>query len=660
MKKIIFVKNKKLKESLVESSIKVGEKDYANRLRRRITDLRRVSQMAKEAAEKAEAKGETELAKKLRTRAEEIEALIAKANMDSLDDTEVDDTILDSEEDNATEDEIEDSEEEEDTTGDEYEDEAEKDATEDDPEQNDDTEDTLKRDSQDDNDDSSDTEDSKETSSESDLDTNTEDTGTSDDTSSDSEEEDDTTGDEDSDDDTEGDTNREEEESEGEKTDSEDENTEDETESTTDEEGTDATDDSDVEGDGEEESEDDNEDSDGDNEEDTEETGESDDQKNGKGNNSSEDDPQETTDDDDEDGEESETEDDPVKDPFADEEDIPSLDDLLGGMGTQEPRDATLKDIIKQLKALTGESKQGAIAGLQEIINSRKPTTESLTEAVKGVREMTDDEFGDYLNSTYDLIDQAEALEYIDEKELKDKKTKVGQWTTDPKTLKELEAEGDFVVSKDVQKVVARDKEKQKYTKVGTLEQFKLNFYRAISNQVEMVRQEVLSYLEINPEYESEDVIVKAEIMKEIPDIVIPTVDVYFDVSASWGPEEIEIGKKAIASVKSYEDAGELKINLFYFGNEVRSTPDGCGPGTKAWRKILQNIAATKARNVLIITDGDMNEWGVYGALGGPTLKVDGCVWFLWRDGITAPECVKHLIGKEGNYQYAFYMNDFK
>jgi hypothetical protein len=81
--------------------------------------------------------------------------------------------------------------------------------------------------------------------------------------------------------------------------------------------------------------------------------------------------------------------------------------------------------------------------------------------------------------------------------------------------------------------VVSRDKEKQKYSKVGTLDQFKLNFYRAISNQVEIVRQEVLSYLEINPEYESEDVIVKAEIMKEMPDVVIPTVDVYFDVSAS-------------------------------------------------------------------------------------------------------------------------------
>ena len=53
-----------------------------------------------------------------------------------------------------------------------------------------------------------------------------------------------------------------------------------------------------------------------------------------------------------------------------------------------------------------------------------------------------------------------------------------------------------------------------------------------------------------------------------------------------------------------------------------------------------------------------MNEWGEYGAKGGPTLKVDGCVWFLWRNGISAQECVKHLIGKEGNYQYAFYTNN--
>jgi hypothetical protein len=199
----------------------------------------------------------------------------------------------------------------------------------------------------------------------------------------------------------------------------------------------------------------------------------------------------------------------------------------------QEPRDATLKDIIKQLKGLSSEGKRGALAALQDIINSRKPTTESLTEAVKGVREMTDDEFGDYINDTYDLIDQVETLDYEDAEELKKKKAKVGQWSTDPKTLKELEDEDDVALEKDFRKEKAREKENTKYAKVGTLDEFKINFYNAIKHQVEMVIQEYQSYNEINAEYESEDVIMKADLTQEVPEEVIPVIDIYFDVSGS-------------------------------------------------------------------------------------------------------------------------------
>ena len=274
---------------------------------------------------------------------------------------------------------------------------------------------------------------------------------------------------------------------------------------------------------------------------------------------------------------------------------------------------------------------------------------------------MTDDEFGDYINSTYDLIDQVEALDYEDEEELKKKKAKVGQWSTDPKTLKELEAEDDVALEKDFRKEKAREKENTKYAKVGTLDEFKLNFYNAIKHQVEMVIQEYQSYNEINAEYESEDVIMKADLTQEIPEEVIPIVDVYFDVSGSWYPEDIEIGKQAIATVKEFEDAGEIKLNILYFGDEVSSeyevAHENGRAGTRAWRKILQNIKATGAQNVMIMTDDDMKEWGSYGAMGGPTCRVDGCVWFLWRNGLTSPECVSHLIGRQGNYQYTFYRN---
>lgn len=629
MKKKIRVNTKILKES----SIKVGEKDYAVRLRRRITDLRRVSQMAKEAAEKAEAKGDTELAKKLNDRVEEIEKLLATYNIDTIDPEEVKSEVEDTIKDGTEKDSEEEDDDSEDTDKEESDDEKDDSDEEDEEESSDidteDSEETNKQDSKKDNSEENDLEQDNSEPIE----------NTDDDSKPDVDEEDD--------DSIEGypmdnDDNDEKIDTEKEEIDSEIEDTNDDVEDSEEENNEESEEEVDTEEDDSEDSEnEDDEDSDTDSEE-TENTKKGSSEKEGSNEEEEED--------------EEETDDSPVNDPFADEEDIPDLN--LGG-GMQEPRDATLKDIIKQLKGLSSEGKRGALAALQDIINSRKPTTESLTEAVKGVREMTDDEFGDYINSTYDLIDQVEALDYEDEEELKKKKAKVGQWSTDPKTLKELEAEDDVALEKDFRKEKAREKENTKYAKVGTLDEFKLNFYNAIKHQVEMVIQEYQSYNEINAEYESEDVIMKADLTQEIPEEVIPVIDIYFDVSGSWDSEDIEIGKKAIATVKEFEDAGEIKLNIFYFSNGVSNTFESTralyGTGTHGWPEILKNIKATEAQNIMIMTDDDIE--GIGNAKYGPTCKVDGCVWFLWRNGLASPSCVSHLIGRQGNYQYAFYRN---
>lgn len=632
MKKKIRVNTKILKES----SIKVGEKDYAIRLRRRVTDLRRVSQMAKEAAKKAEQVGNAELAKKLNDRVEEIEKLLATYNIDTIDPEEVESEVEDTIKDDTEKDSEEEDDDSEGTDKEESDDEKDNSDEEDEEETSDiETEDSEETNKQEPKKDNSEEDDSEKEPSE---------------PIENIDDEPETDIDEEDDDSIEGypmdnDDNDEKVdiEKEKEEVDSEVEDTDDDIDDSEEENNEESEEEVDTEEDDSEESEEeDDEDTDTDSEETT-------DTKKG----SSE---KEGSNDEEDESDEEETDDSPVNDPFADEEDIPDLN--LGG-GEQEPRDATLKDIIKQLKGLSSEGKRGALAALQDIINSRKPTTESLTEAVKGVREMTDDEFGDYINSTYDLIDQVEALDYEDAEELKKKKAKVGQWSTDPKTLKELEDEDDVALEKDFRKEKAREKENTKYAKVGTLDEFKINFYNAIKHQVEMVIQEYQSYNEINAEYESEDVIMKADLTQEIPEEVIPVIDIYFDVSGSWDSEDIDIGKKAIATVKEFEDAGEIKLNIFYFSNGVSNTFESTralyGTGTHGWREVLKNIKATEAQNVMIMTDDDIEDIG--NAKSGPTLKVDGCVWFLWRNGLASPSCVSHLIGRQGNYQYAFYRN---
>ncbi len=359
------------------------------------------------------------------------------------------------------------------------------------------------------------------------------------------------------------------------------------------------------------------------------------------------------------------------KNPFADNEDIPAG---LGSMGMdgEPPRDATTDETIELLKTLKGEGREGAKDALRDLIARRKVANggatesfkgigkESLTEAVKRVRDMTDDEFGDYINGIYDLIDQADPVDYVDD--IEDRKQKIGQWSQDPMTIQELQAEDNIELQKDYQKKKARDAAKARYSKMGTLKDFEMDFYAAINNQIEMVRQEYQSYDEINTEYESEDVVMKADLVKELPAEAIPIVDVYFDVSGSWEEKHIQVGEAAIASVKVFEDQGELVLNIFYFSNDVDNVSmehcrDMHGQGTHGWPKILQNIKATGAKNVLVMTDQDielLNGTGS-GAADNGSLTVEGCVWYLWKDGESSPTCLKKLRGSQGTSQFSFH-----
>lgn len=348
-------------------------------------------------------------------------------------------------------------------------------------------------------------------------------------------------------------------------------------------------------------------------------------------------------------GNSSDSQADSVKDPFADDEDIPSMPNSNGS--GKPPRDATIDDIIYQLKNLKGDAKTGALDGLRDLVKDFK---ESLTEAVKkGLRDYSDDEFADLINGALDLIDNAKKVNYVNNND--SRKTKIQRWSNDTSELQDLQQEDNMNIQQDYQKQLAREREKQKYTGFKGLDSFKINFYNTIQTEVQQVLQDYQSYDEINPEYESEDIIVKANLQRLIPEEVLPVIDVYFDCSGSWDDSDIAIGKRAIATVKEFEDMGQIKLNIFYFANNVHTTlgPARNEGGTRAWNDILQNIKATNATNVVVMTDHDMN----WDAEDGPVCKVEGCVWWLWKNGESAPECATHLVGKQSGptgLQYMF------
>lgn len=651
MKKVILKLSSKTKKKtnkelfLSESSIKVGDIDYERKLRKRLTDLRRAKDLVDRGIETAKKENHNDLVNNLVEKSQEIQKLIDEVNTDLIDEENNDDNkpqpksnSNSNDLDNDSELDLNDLDDEHNVEpniepNDEEEEEEETDESTDDEENNEDP----------DNDSNSDN-DSEEDSEENLANSNDEEEPND----SDSQEND-------SDEDT----------SEIESTeDSEDEeNSENSTE-----EGSSNNEDSNNQEEDENNSETNSEDE-PENEEDDSEDELKDD----------EDEPEDDEDlifpddeDDEDDEDESEDDDEPIKDPFADEEDIPSP---ASYNNDKEPKDATLDDIINQLTDLNAKSKQGAIAAIKDLLaKADDDTNESfkldfakksqLVEALKSVREMTDDEFGDYINGVYDLIDQVEEIEYVDDVE--ERKGKIKAWADDPMTAQELAAEDNIEIQKDQQAIRASEKEKQKYSRMGSLDEFSIDLFNAIDYQIDLVKQVYLSYEEPNAEYEDSDLIMRTEIEKEVPDEAWPIIDIYFDVSGSWTSQDIKTGMQAIASIKKFEDAGELVVNIFYWDDQVSNNQylASYEGGTSGWQKVLANIRATNASNVMIMTDSDIAYYDAqadtnakykqFSAKYGPSVMVDGCVWYLWKQGQRSPECVKKLTGKQGTYQYSF------
>ena len=337
----------------------------------------------------------------------------------------------------------------------------------------------------------------------------------------------------------------------------------------------------------------------------------------------------------------------PVKDIFADDEDIPSMPNMSNmGQQGQKPRDPTVDEIVKQLSKLTGEAKRGAIAGLTDLINKNK--NESLAEAFsKGIREFSDKEWDDLNDETIDKINKIKQITTIDDVE--GRKAKVKSWADNQVSRQELSDEESQNAQHDVLQRRAKEQELDKYNNLAGIKDFEIDFEGCIRDQVEMVMQDYLTYDEINPEYELEDVIMKAEVQRMMPDEAIPTIAVFFDKSGSCS-SAIPTLNNAIATVKKkYVDTGMCKLDLYYFGDRVAYNDANAyvGGSTRAWPHIIDTIKQGDYNNVIVMSDDDIGNQNN----NGESYTVTGCVWWLWVDGIRAPKCVNELRGMQHNFE---------
>lgn len=307
---------------------------------------------------------------------------------------------------------------------------------------------------------------------------------------------------------------------------------------------------------------------------------------------------------------------------------------------------------------------QPLIHELEQAIQALK----SIQEAkAKKLQDMSDEEFNMAINRVLDAMDACGThdLSYTSDEERQLAAKEIQADLSDPNTARELSAEDAELIRQAHQEVQAREKEANKYQarprdSFKGFQDFLLSLTRAMALQVKIDDEQEDSWSAINRRYSGTGVLKQGRRINELPNNTIPIIDFYFDCSASWGASDIAIGKKAAAALGELEEQGKIKVNMYYFSNDVFSdfaSAEAQG-GTRAWNEIVKNVISTQATNVVIMTDDDMEDW--WYPQDKPPLRytVPGYVWYLWKGGSNAPRLPRDLKGRSGTQQFSFNRGD--
>lgn len=337
------------------------------------------------------------------------------------------------------------------------------------------------------------------------------------------------------------------------------------------------------------------------------------------------------------------------------------------GGGKMPKEIETVFDAAKRiLGKLEGEARRGAVQGLKDLLVNKTGyyeenlDTRKLQEAVKKtIAQMSKDEFNDILASAMELADKVIKVSYSDDLPIRAKEIKRAASSRIDNL--ELEKEDADYIQADKHAMRAFDRENAKYRKVkplSGLDTFKNTLYKAVKTQVEESDEEEDSWAALDRRHEDDPSIVKKGYIRDSSE-EIPTVNVYFDQSGSWTNADIEIGKRAVSVINKFHEQGEINLQIFYMSaagvttTAAAARADGRAEG---WYEALKHIKSSKAKNVVILSDSDLDHYEWCNRPTGDNGKtvVDGCVWWLWKNSSVSNKALKELRGRRGNFQYQF------
>lgn len=325
--------------------------------------------------------------------------------------------------------------------------------------------------------------------------------------------------------------------------------------------------------------------------------------------------------------------------------------------------------IGRTLKAAQKAQEKAEDAGQDAIASLLEKCQEMLEDMLDELEsdpnsEINEQKLSQVIQKTLDAISEVDkaGLTFKSDEERERQVKQIKDTMSDTATAAELSAEDVEQIRADKQAIVNNKKEIDKYASRGRssfkgFEDFVLSLRKALAMQVESEKVKAGSWAAINRRYDGTSVVKPGIKNKTLPNTRVPVIDFYFDCSASWDSYDLEKGNEALGKIAQLEADGEIKINVFYFADGVHAdseTPRHEG-GTGAWNDIIDNIILTKATNVVIMTDRDM-QWQC-NTPPHKGYKVSGFVWFLWKDGANAQNLPQLLQGRCGTMQFAFDSN---
>lgn len=320
------------------------------------------------------------------------------------------------------------------------------------------------------------------------------------------------------------------------------------------------------------------------------------------------------------------------------------------------------RTIAAAKKALSDAQARKVSPALIRELEKSIEALEALTEAVaKSLKDISDEEFNQLINRTLDAIQAcgSEDLTFTSEEERAAQVQEIKADLAKAETQNELSAEDVAKIRAETQAIKAREKEADKYKKKDAgsfkgFQEFLNSLYKAIALQVSNEETRDGTWSAISRRNSGAGVLRQGQKVNDLPNKHIPIIDFYFDTSTSWGANDIKVGMKAVSKLADMEEKGQIKLNIFYFSDEVSLAP--IRGGTSGWNEIVKNVIATQATNVVVMTDADMQNWW-----NGPkalSYTVPGYVWYLWKNGENAPRLPQDLKGRGGVQQFSFNLGD--